>query len=116
VSQSSRNCGQCHYFRNNHPDLPENRCNGLYGLCQSPWQPHHVQHQDSVGCMYWTEREEERLQRRCPSCGVTVWKWLVECPECAHDLSPKRRKVNVKTPTRGREHGWLRFRRAHSGY
>lgn len=110
------NCATCHSFHDDHPDLPENRRNGLYGLCQSAWVPRGVQHRDSVRCMAWTEREEERLQRQCPGCGATAWRWLHDCPGCGYDLRPKRRKAKVKTPAGKREHGWLRFRRARWEY
>jgi hypothetical protein len=112
-------CGSCHSWRHNHPDLPPNRCNGCYGLCVSPWKgKSQVQHEQSTRCIYWIEREPECQQRQCPGCGATVWRWLHDCPECGHDLRPKPdgRKVKIKPPPGGRNHGYLGPRRFQSGY
>jgi ribosomal protein S27E len=50
-------CSSCRYFHLNHEDLPDHRRTGHHGLCISPFQPRHAQHEGSVRCAWWERRE-----------------------------------------------------------
>jgi hypothetical protein len=59
-------CSSCRYFHLNHQDLPDYRCTGHHGLCISPLQSRHVQHEDSVRCAWWEQREERGGEEAMP--------------------------------------------------
>jgi hypothetical protein len=137
-----KTCGECHDWRQNHPDLPvDKRQSGLYGLCVCCWKKHTIQHEADAACGHWTERHPERLLRKCPQCQEQVWKWLHHCPSCGHDFRKRckeckkpiggegdvcecevppfacsPRSIKANRPDGGHQHGWLAKRRAAHGW
>lgn len=100
-------CGDCHYFQENHSDLPPRHRDGEHGLCVSPWRTRHAAHRESDACPHWQRREPERLLRkRCPACEKRAWKWLTECPNCGGDLEEEREPRRTVTNEWPRNH-WI---------